>query len=189
VKHRLPTAIGVLLALLALAGGAFAVWQSCRIYRGETLLASLDDTLGRGRYDDALAMLEHVRSLTPDDPRWAIGAGRTMLLMGVFRRRPDLSSDAIGRYQKAIGLNPPDAANYSGLGWACMINGRYAAADGAFQRALQRDPYNVYYLYSLGRLREKAGRPRAAAALYRRALGIGADPRIAAALRLLEEQP
>jgi tetratricopeptide (TPR) repeat protein len=170
-----------LLACLLLALHSFDTYRAFR------LLTEAKSKLELGRYDSALFALERAAQLTPGNAEIAQEQGKTYFLMHAFRRDLVYGQQALAAYQRAAALNPMDGLNYSNLGWAYMKLGSESEARAAFDAALARDPYNVYYLYSLGRLDEQMNQPDQAIVLYERALSIKYDPRVAARLERLQE--
>ncbi len=178
----------VTLAVLTVALALLAGYWSLATFRANAHLKEAQDSLPLGRYDAALAALSRARALTPGDADLALEQGKVNYLLHAFRKDDVYAERAFASFRDATRLNPLDSATFNNLGWSYMLTDRTADAETAFEAALARDPHNVYYLYSLGKLRERQGDLAGARDVYTRAVGIKRDPRVEARLEALTEE-
>jgi len=117
--------------------------------------------LMRREYEKAIAEGERAVALDPNNPE-ALGQFAWILR---FAGRPN---EAIVLHRKALRLNPwPRSWQFSGLGMAYWMTGRYKEAISAFQRALDQWPENKFAYMGLAATYMNLGREedaRAAAA-------------------------
>ncbi len=185
MRVRLAWPLKLLLAGLAVTLGLAGSVFSLNTYRAGVHLERAQTFLTLGQYEAALTSLSKARALTPGNAAVALEQGKANYLLYAFRKDDAYAGQAYAFYQQATRLNPLDAQHFNNLGWSYMLTGRLEEAAAAFEGALERDPHNVYYLYSLGQLRERQADVAGARALYRRALDIKQDRRVAASLEAL----
>ena len=181
MRLRLP--LRLLLIGGALAGGG-GLYFAATPYMAARALVRAQGAVSWGRFDEALTHLERARALTPGDARVWREAGAVQELVYSWRGAPEAAAGAVAAYTGAAKLNPQDATLYRDLGRAWAAQGRVSEARAAFEAALARDPYNVAYLYALGRLLEDTAQGEAAS-FYERALAVRDDARIKARLEAL----
>ena len=172
------------LAALTVALGA-AVSYSLSTFWANVHLNRAQESLPLGQYEPALAALSRARALTPGDAALAREQGKANQLLYAFRRDDAYAQRAFEFFREATVLNPLDGENFSNLGWSYMVTNHLVEAEAAFKEALKRDPHNVHYLYSFGKLKEREGDAAGARALYERALSVKHDARVAARLGAL----
>lgn len=184
----LPGWARLLLAAVAVMGGALLVNFSVRAHLASRHVDEAEAHLAWGRLDDSLASLETARRLTPGDAEIHRQLGAIELNRYRLQGRAEAADAATEAYLRAAELNPLDVDIKAELAWAWVQLGRDEAAIHAFEAALDLDPYNVYLLTSLAEAQELMGRLEAAAASYRDALAVGDDGEIRARLEALEER-
>jgi tetratricopeptide (TPR) repeat protein/tRNA A-37 threonylcarbamoyl transferase component Bud32 len=95
-----------------------------------------------GRTAEAIAPLDRLVELNPDDPQvWA-------RLARAFRTMKRYE-EAAGNAQRAVTLNPHYAAGWNEYGLVMRAAGRHEEAVEHFTRAMREDPQNVTYLHHL----------------------------------------
>jgi tetratricopeptide (TPR) repeat protein len=97
--------------------------------------------------------------------------------LGIVYRAQGRYEEAIAAYQRAIELDPEDAAPHNGLGIVYRAQGRHEEAIAAYQRAIALDPEDADYHNNLGIAYQHAGRYEEAIAAYQRAIEL--DPEYA----------
>jgi tetratricopeptide (TPR) repeat protein len=97
--------------------------------------------------------------------------------LGIVYRAQGRYEEAIAAFQRAIDLDPEDAAPHNGLGNVYADLGRYEEAIAAFQRAIDLDPEDAYPRNGLGTVYYQQGRYEEAIAAYQRAIDL--DPEYA----------
>lgn len=161
-----------LLALAALVLSAALLLGAWREYRAFVLREAAQVDLGVARLERALDRLQQAERLVPGSARVQSEIGRVQLMLARWRDDPSAADAALRSHRAAIALNPRDATLYGEYGWALMRLERPAEALAAFDGALAHDPFNVYYLSSVGRAYEALGDSDAALAAYRRSLEV-----------------
>jgi len=109
----------------------------------------------------AIALYQAALAIAPDEPRAWSGLGRAYLLQASLAALPPAEGSRLAKeaLNKAVALNPGDAAAYSRLGFAySILDGDPAAGARLFQKALALEPGNLVaignastFLGSLGR--------------------------------------
>jgi tetratricopeptide (TPR) repeat protein len=79
-------------------------------------------------------------------------------------------ADAVGEYDKALGLCPNFPDLHNGRAVSCRELGNYAGAEASLARALELNPRYAEAYVNLGRLHQQMGNPAAAIAAWERAL-------------------
>jgi len=203
-------------AMINLAAQLIAKKDSASLTEAERLLAVVSQTgrypkvhavnvgslaKARGRYPDALAAIDAVLELTPDDATTLADRGYVLWKLG---RLPDALTDLdhaltlddqiapawlnrgnvlldLGRrdeaersFARSVEVDPKYAKGWDHLGIARQDRGDRAAALDAFSRAVACDARYVEAVYNRGRLHAEMGQPAAAIADFTAALA--ADP-------------
>jgi tetratricopeptide (TPR) repeat protein len=135
--------------------------------------------LAQERPDDAAEALDKAAKLKPDDQAILYHRGRAHLLVSkssyaqMFKLNPDSwlvhrvlaqanseaerHTDAVAEYEAAIKLAPTQPGLHEELGSEYRAVNRIADAEGAFQKELEIDPYNVLARYKLGAIEVEKG--------------------------------
>lgn len=174
-----------LVLAFALAWLTLGTWLASLEYRVERSRHRLDGRLAQGFIDRSIADLEALRIARAGSAALTRDLGRSYRLRGLYRQSEEDRRVGTALLATASRLNPLDAETHMELGWALLQDGELRSAEASMAAAAERDPYNVTYLYSLGRLRETQGRVQDAIDLYRQAQAIKRDPIVAVRLRLL----
>jgi tetratricopeptide (TPR) repeat protein len=135
-----------------------------------------EDSLNAGRLDEALANLDRIESIAPDD--WLPHRMR-----GFAFAHSGRLEDAVAAYRRAIELGGDPTATYPGWVAALTKLGRSEGAERAAREGLSKAPRHGPLLVMLAELRLKGGDTTEAEALLKQALA--ADDRDLAALRAL----
>jgi len=124
-------------ARLALAEAALQAATRLRPDAAETHLARAQYLYyGRRDYAGALAELESVRRVLPNDPR-------IFELTGLITRRRGDQEEGLRNLQRAVELDPRNFFTLQQIALSYQFLGRYAEAIAAFDRALSIVPDNV----------------------------------------------
>src|SRR5207245_8375510 len=124
-------------ARLALAEAALQAATRLRPDAAETHLARAQYLYyGRRDYAGALAELESVRRVLPNDPR-------LFELTGLITRRRGDQEEGLRNLQRAVELDPRNLYTLQQIALSYQILGRYAEAIAALDRALVIVPDNV----------------------------------------------
>lgn len=121
-----------------------------------------------GEHGIAAALKDRLtRALAPARRRAsrALDEGRTLLERGA-------AGQALTCFQRAVALQPHDAAAQHGLGLALRAAGRHDEAQSAFQIAVRLDPRHIEAHYKLGNTLFALGRPDAALVSFDAALAL-----------------
>lgn len=155
----------------------------------------------QGRYPEALAAIDAVLELTPDDATaladrgyvlWKLGrlpealttldkglASDDQIAPGWLNRGNVLldlgqQEEAEQSFVRSVTVDPKYAKGWDHLGIALQNRGDLAAAMNAFNRAVACDPKDAEAVYNRGRLHAEMGRATAAIADF--AAALGSDP-------------
>jgi tetratricopeptide (TPR) repeat protein len=180
VTLRLAPAVLALAVAIVLAVGAV------RDYRVERLRAQADGALSLARLERAIEHLQAAARLAPGDDLVQADLGRVELMRHQWRQDDAAAERAVAAFNGAIARNPLNADHRADLAWALMRLGRFEEAEAAFEEAIGLDPYNVYYVASLGRLYEAWADRERALATYHRAQSILPTREVGALIRALE---
>jgi tetratricopeptide (TPR) repeat protein len=101
--------------------------------------------------DDAVAHLERLTALQPDDPDAWRDLGDALVVEG----RPAEAADA---FRRAVELRPEDAAALIDLAHSAYAAGDAAAAIDSLERAVEQEPAGTSVLRSLSVMYRRAGR-------------------------------
>lgn len=112
-----------------------------------------------GRYDEAIADLDHALQLQPD-------FYNALLNRGLAKRKNGDLSGAVDDYNAAIELEPARMDAYNNRGTVFLRQERYDRAIADFQKALDQQPGNSLTRFNLGLALQYEGRLRAALANY-----------------------
>jgi tetratricopeptide (TPR) repeat protein len=89
------------------------------------------------------------------------------------------NTEALAACQRAIDLDPTDAASHNGLGYVYRELGQYDQALAAYQRAIELDPKDASPHNGVGNVYYQLGQYDQALAAYQRAVEL--DPKLAVA--------
>lgn len=155
----------------------------------------------QGRYPEALAAIDAVLELTPDDATALADRGYTLWKLGrlpealttldnALARDDQIASGWLNRgnvlldlgrreeaeqsFTRSVEVDPKYAKGWDHLGIARQERGDKAAALDAFNRSVACDPKDAEAIYNRGRLHAEMGKPSAAIADFAAAVGI--DP-------------
>ena len=121
-----------------------------------------------------LFIRQHARALESIEALLRVDAThqRAWSIAGFLHAEKGRFNDAIAAFERAVALNPADAASLFNFGFALQRAGRHEEAIGRFQRAIELDPSidRAWYgmgisLIQLGRYREAIERLNEAARL------------------------
>lgn len=135
-----------------------------------------EDALNAGRIDQALANLDRIEAIDPDN--WLPHRMRGFAFAHTGRL-----GQAVTEYRRAIELGGDPALSYGGLVSALMKLDRSAEAEQAAREGLDRAPRTSSLMLALAEIHRARGERSDAVALLERALAV--DDRDAAALRAL----
>ncbi len=147
-----------------------AVWRRhCRRIAARTeserMAAAAMHAHGRGRPEEAAALLRKALRLSPDYAEAQCALGATLAGLGRL-------DEAIAAYDKAVSLKPDFAVAWSNLGVARQTLGQMDEAVVAYDRAIAADPANAAALTNLGLVLTELGRTDEALAACSRAIAL-----------------
>ncbi|MDR3366565.1 MAG: tetratricopeptide repeat protein [Prevotellaceae bacterium] len=93
--------------------------------------------------------------------------------MGVAHYDLGFTRQAVKYFQKAVDINPHDAAAYSNMGIACYDLGEKSRATACFQKAIDADPSYAAAYYNMGQAYRDLGNREQAATYYKKAAQLG----------------
>jgi tetratricopeptide (TPR) repeat protein len=141
-------------------------------YQNSQIIKVARDNFSYGKFDLAFSQLGVATSrISIDAEAWLL-LGRVSTSAALFRSDKKYSDLAVTYLQKAVALEPNQAANYLHLGVALQIKQQNQLAREALLNALARDPYNGNYLYNYGLLLERQGQFSQAALYYQKSLTV-----------------
>jgi len=132
-----------------------------------TALNAARAALNEGNFAEATARAVEATTLKPR----AIQPWMLRAMIGLFSQDHE---GAIAAATTAVEMKPGDMAAHSMLGTVLAAAGRDAEAEIALQKSIDLNPKASRAIIELAKLRNKHGRPEAAADLYRRAAKISA---------------
>jgi tetratricopeptide (TPR) repeat protein len=109
----------------------------------------------QGRFDEALASFETMRTLAPEDPRLPAAFGELYLSMGRY-------NEAAAWFERALQGEPRRSTNWSRLGFIHAQLGRVEEAQSALRKAVALYPRDFNALEQLAELHLKQGEKDAA---------------------------
>jgi tetratricopeptide (TPR) repeat protein len=109
----------------------------------------------QGRFDEALASFETMRTLAPEDPRLPAAFGELYLSMGRY-------NEAAAWFERALQGEPRRSTNWSRLGFIHAQLGRVEEAQSALRKAVALYPRDFNALEQLAELHLKRGEKEAA---------------------------
>lgn len=121
-----------------------------------------------GETAETLRHFHRAVDLAPDFLRFRVRLARALTGAG----RP---ADAVRHYDHVLHENPTFATAYNDRGWAHVLLGDYAAAEGDFERAVELDPDAEEALANLASLYYNTGHSEAARPLLHRLLRLSPD--------------
>jgi tetratricopeptide (TPR) repeat protein len=130
----------LLLSLISLAPDTESLFEV--IEEAGAFLLSINETI------DALELYQKAVEKFPDVPVFHQRFGQCAAQEEMF-------DEAIAAGQRAIDLDPENAAFVSDLGWTLTLAGRYQEAEGVFLRALELDSSNENARLNLEYCRDK----------------------------------
>jgi tetratricopeptide (TPR) repeat protein len=120
--------------------------------------------------DEALAVFEQARRMSPGEDHLLRAYGRTLRELG-------RTAESLPRLKTLVADQPGSAVGYMQLGWEQLMGQRdRAAAERAFRRALEIDPVHYDALWGLARIHVRAGRADSAFALLDQAVAKCGNP-------------
>ena len=120
--------------------------------------------------DDALAVFEQARKMSPREDHLLREYGRTLRELG-------RTAESLAPFEALVADQPGAAAAQTLLGWEQLVGQRdHVAAERAFRRALEIDPVRYAALWGLARIHARAGRADSAFALLGQAADRCGDP-------------
>lgn len=154
VRRATSSVCVLVIALLTLAARSQAgYWRDSVTLLSHTMTVTERNTFAannlatelsdRGRYPEALALLEDAARIRPDDPDTWYNLGTVLARMG-------RSGDAVGCFRNAVRLRPGYGAAWNSLGVALGRTGDYPQAVKAHREALRLDSDNVAAWRNLG---------------------------------------
>ena len=174
----MKVALGLLLAL--------AIGVACRlasiplpappVHIGALLVLAM--TLERGgRWREAVAVIERLARLRPDDPA-------VHNFIGYVKAEHNVDLPGAERsLRRALYLGPGEPYVIDSMGWLLFRRGQLAAAESALQVALRLSPDEAEIVDHLADVRAALTQRSAAARLYRRALDLSRDVRLSDRIR------
>jgi serine/threonine-protein kinase len=124
----------------------------------------------QGKYDQAIAQLKHAVELTPDNAQAYLNLGAVYIDTGDPKRYPEAES----ALRKSIELSPR-YETYANLGQMLFLQGRYADAASATEKALQLNDKNYLVWRNLKEIYVWLNQPAKAAAARERELTLLED--------------
>jgi Flp pilus assembly protein TadD len=112
-----------------------------------------------GRVEEALAQMEQVVALAPDD-------ADAHFTLGAMQLRADRVGEAEAELARAVELAPRDAKALAAHGLALRAQQKWSAAESAFVRSLLLDPGNPSTIAALAELYRLSGDPAKCAVRY-----------------------
>ncbi len=141
-------------------------------YQNSQLIELARQNFSYGDFDLATLQLNIATSRISIDAKSWLLLGRVSTSAALFRSEKKYADMAITYLQKAVVLEPNEAANYLYLGVALQVKQENQLAREALLNALARDPYNANYLYNYGLLLERQGQLKEAALYYQKSLTV-----------------
>ena len=124
-----------------------------------------------GHYDEAIVFFEQARLLAPDNQAVDLGVASSYFYSGYVRQESERNPvAAIADYNRAIELDPDDAAVYYNRGNAHVDQGNPVRAIADYSHALELDPDNAAAYYNRGYIQQNQGDLAAAIADYSQTL-------------------
>jgi len=150
-RRRLPRAGKIILALLLLLAAAAIAWNAFRLCSAQRHLLA-----GRGRqaareWNEAI---QCYREAIADAPAFAEAYARIGEAY-LFQHTPATATNALAAFQRALELNPRNAAVVLCTGLAYDMLGDTNKAHAAFQRVFALDPHNPDYRAEFERLQHQ----------------------------------
>ena len=185
----LSIAFRVALAACVIASSAWACRLAWISYVSETTALEVPALLEEGEYDKAKERLLAAIALTPGNATLHRLLGRTYSNISVFRDDADARRRAVRSLERAAKLDPLSGDNHFELAFAYLASRQNKRGEMAFQKALERDPYNTEYLFRLGFYYETQGRRDDAIRLYEACLNVKQDGFVERALARVRQLP
>ncbi len=129
------------------------------------LIATADAALRQGEYEAAVAALDRLVQVRPDDVRLLLNLGGALKELGRFEA-------AFAVLVRAVGLDPQRHGAWSNLGTVCLELQRYDDAVASFANALRLKPDHGPALSGMGVTLRRRGLPQQALSFF--------DPAVAA---------
>ncbi len=132
------------------------------------LAKQADDWMAKGKYAEAVALLEKATKLTPENEELRFNLAFSYNRVGRAR-------EAIAQYRETIRILPEYAEAHNNLGNLLVRNGDVGGAVEQFQAAIKYQPENSSAHNNLGTALVRIGKPTEALAQFEEAIRLRAD--------------
>lgn len=179
----------VIAGILVIVIGLWLRERAWSNYLAYDAIDSIPKLLGQGEYDQAQTKLEQLLGQSPNNAELHRLLGRTQSLIAIFRKDNQAKAASLKVLQKSVKLDPLSATNWYELANAYHLNGQAKQTEQAYQKTLQRDPYNSEYLFRIGFYFERKQQLLEAAKYYSKSLSVRLDPVVQEALARVKGTP
>lgn len=147
--------------------GMFGLMYSVQSFRAQVVVKQQQELLEHADYDLALEKVEQARKQMPTYPDLWASRGKVLLLMSIWRHKPELAKEAERSYRQAVLLEPLNSQRWAEFAKTQILIDNNREALKSVARGLARDPYNAVLHFYKGKALQNLGQQAQALDAYK----------------------